>query len=265
MKIESVKIDYLDKGFLSSYNHEGICHVKTLPYLSIVESIEGNYEIKLGNGETYKTQEGGFFIAPKDIQQTITHRENKETKHMHCRWVFLDIKINGIYAFDNLYELPVILPKDKEKEINEIFTKLFESDNPFDDNIYALKLVKILYSIAKLKENSLPQSIENAIEFIKNNYKEKITIEMLSQVSHLSHSYFYSLFSKTMGVSPITYLNNYRMSLSSEMLINTKKSISEIASSVGFEDSVYFNKTFKKAFNLSPTKYRELYKRSITL
>ena len=53
--IKDVQIKQFKKGGFRSLHHEGIRHIKVLPYLSIVQSVEGSYDIALGSGETQQT------------------------------------------------------------------------------------------------------------------------------------------------------------------------------------------------------------------
>ena len=87
MEIKNAEIKYFKKGTFTFTAHEIVRHVKVLPYLSIAQSLEGSYDITLGNGTTESTGEGGFFIAPAGIEQTIVHRPDKKSRKMICRWV----------------------------------------------------------------------------------------------------------------------------------------------------------------------------------
>lgn len=258
MKIKKIELEYAFKdGFVSS-NSEGVHHSKTLPYLSVVQAVEGNYDISLRNSKTYNTGKGGFFIAPQDVIQTITHHHNPKTHRMICRWVFLKIKFNDLYIFDKCYDLPTILPAEYTNEMNQLFNEMFSTDDAFDEQICYLKIAKLLFRIAKIKDIN-NNCVENAIDFIKNNYHEKIDVKSIANLINMSESNLYVVFKKHTSLSPISYLNNYRLSAATEQLINSEKSISEISKSVGIDDSVYFNKLFKKAYNMSPKKYKELF------
>lgn len=263
MDLKNLKIELSKKGGMTSASCDGVCHIKTLPYLSVVQATEGSYDIQLGLGDTYNTGEGGFFIAPKDITQTITHRANETSGKFTGRWLFLKAKANDFYSFDSLYDFPVILPDEYKAEMNFLFNKLFENCDIFSENIYTFRILKILHAVAKEKNSILPDYVSNAIAFIKEHYKEKLTAEAIAASVNLSQSYFFASFKKIMGVSPISYLNSFRLSMAEEMLINTEKAVNEISQEVGIEDSVYFNKIFRKAYQISPIKYRKKYKKII--
>lgn len=260
MHIEKINIEYAHKSGFSSTLCDGIRHTKVLPYLSIVQAVEGSYDIRLDNGTTYNTGNGGFFIAPSNVQQCIVHNSDSSSKKMVCRWVFMKIKINDIYNFDEKFSFPIILPKNIKSEMNTVFDRLFCADNTFDEYICYHKIIKLLFSVSNETNQQLPQHIEQAMYYIKNNYNKKISVEDIAKESCLSASHLFAVFKQQLGISPISYLNNYRISIAAELLQGTTKSINQISTEVGINDPIYFSMIFKKHYQMSPSKYRELYK-----
>ena len=262
MHIEKINIEYAHKSGFSSTLCDGIRHTKVLPYLSIVQAVEGSYDIRLDNGETYNTGNGGFFIAPSDVQQFIVHNMDSQSKKMVCRWIFLKIKINDIYNFDENFSFPTILQKSIKSEMNTIFDKLFCADNTFDEYICYHKIIKLLFSVSNEKVQIIPKPIERSLCYIKNNYGKKISVDDIAKEACLSSSHLFAVFKKELGVTPISYLNNYRISIAAELLQGTTKSINQISADVGINDPIYFSIIFKKHYQMSPSKFRELYNKS---
>ena len=259
MHIEKIHVEYAHKSGFSSATCNGSCHTKVLPYLSVVQAVEGSYDIQLDNDKTYNTGNGGFFIAPSNVHQRIVHNVSPTSKKMVCRWVFIKIKINNIYSFDEKFGFPTILPQNIKSEMNTVFDELFCSNNAFDEYICYYKIVKLLSLVANEKEQRLSPYIEEALNYIKDNYREKISVENIAAQVQLSSSHLFAVFKKQMGVSPISFLNSYRMSIAAEQLQGTTKSINQIAAEVGIDDSIYFNKIFKKYYQMPPTEYRNCY------
>lgn len=262
MEIKSIHLECVNKEGFSTLFSDSNCHIKALPCLSVVQAIEGSYDIQLADGEVYNTGNGGFFIAPSDVRQTITHNPDKASKRMNCRWMFFKIKINEVYDFDELFDFPVILPQKYKGEMNKLFNRAFSSENLFDEKVCCYEIARILFLISSEKKRKMPYYLTQALNLIKTKYKSKISVADIAENLGLSESHFYSVFKKEMGISPIAYLNNYRLSLAANELLKTDKTISEIAYSVGIEDAIYFNKLFKKAYQMSPSKYREFYIKS---
>ena len=84
---------------------------------------------------------------------------------------------------------------------------------------------------------------------------------MLAGISNMSESNFYAAFKKQMAISPIAYLNNYRLSIAADRLTDTSDTVSEISYSVGISDPLYFSKLFKKTYGMTPKEYRIMYQK----
>lgn len=95
------------------------------------------------------------------------------------------------------------------------------------------------------------------LKFIENHYMDKITIAEIAEETGLSPSHFMKYFKNTMGTSFIDYLNEYRLTMASRLLISSDSSILDIASEVGFDNLSYFNRVFKKRFGQTPSAYRK--------
>ncbi|MDD6262125.1 MAG: AraC family transcriptional regulator [Clostridiales bacterium] len=257
MKINKIQLEYAARSDFASPLYDGVRHTKVLPYLSVVQAVVGNYDIQLNNGKTYNTGDGGFFIAPSDVRQDIVHNADKERNIMVCRWVFLKIRLNNLYCIDDVYSFPEIIPGEHREEMNLLFNRLFAAEDIFDEYVCYYEIIRLLFRMAKEKDRKLSGYVDGALEYIKNNYRQKITVRDIAREVNLSESHLFSVFKKETGFSPITYLNNYRLSAAADLLLRDNKTIVEIADEVGICDSVYFNKLFRKNYQMAPSKYRE--------
>jgi len=255
MQIETISLKY-------AFKEEGLCrenlltHRKVLPYLSVVQAQSGSYDIRLGNGDKFSTGAGGFFIAPSNIRQTITHCLNAGTE-MKMRWVFLDVLINDTYSFDTLYDFPVILDKEQGIALNNLFDRLFSAENVFREYACYHEILGEVFKYGKLKEGCENAVARHTMEYIKENYTDKISVADLAANVNMSESNFYAVFRKLFGSSPIAWINQYRISLASELLKQTDDSVEAIAFRVGINDPIYFRKLFARSFNASPGRFRK--------
>lgn len=266
MEIKSAQIKLLKKGGFTSAHYENVKHVKILPYLSIVQSVEGSYDIAIGNGETRQTGDGGFFIAPANVQQTIVHHINQKSGKITCRWIFIDVEINKAFPLDMLYQFPVVINNDQTMELNALFEHLFETDNLWKNYSDCYTLIDHLLQTAIPIPNETNTGIQRVTEYIAEYYRKQITIKELANIANMSESNFYAVFKKHKGISPIAYLNNYRLSVAADLFVKeTSATISEISDSVGIHDSLYFSKLFKKIYGITPKEYRTTYQKSYKL
>lgn len=96
------------------------------------------------------------------------------------------------------------------------------------------------------------------MDFIRNHYSEVITNESLSKISGYSPSHTIKIFRDEFKVTPLEYLNTYRLRIAKSLLkFRSDLSIGTIATLVGFANTSYFVRQFKGQFGATPGKYRK--------
>ncbi|WP_175418850.1 AraC family transcriptional regulator [Aureibaculum algae] len=107
-------------------------------------------------------------------------------------------------------------------------------------------------------KNDYYERIEKAVDFIEENLKEKLTIEMIAEKAFFSKYHFIRVFTAMTGETVGSYLRRRRISKSSKQLISSDHSIIDIAFDYQFESQEAYTRSFKKIYNTSPGKYRKL-------
>lgn len=95
------------------------------------------------------------------------------------------------------------------------------------------------------------------IQKIEREYSEKITIDDMAEAVGFSSSHFMKYFKMHMGASFVDYLNDYRLTMASRLLVGAPLDVISIAMETGFSNVSYFNRLFKKKFHMTPSEYRE--------
>lgn len=98
--------------------------------------------------------------------------------------------------------------------------------------------------------------IREILTYINNNYRMELSVQKIARENCLSVSRMMALFSEVVGMSPVVYINRFRVSASCELLAQSDMSIAEIANAVGVEDPLYFTRIFRKVMGVSPREYR---------
>lgn len=91
------------------------------------------------------------------------------------------------------------------------------------------------------------------IDYIKNNYEEKISISDLSKDLAYSESMLNRKFKKEVHITFNEYLNRYRINKAIDLLKNSDYNITEIAYMCGYSSAKYFARVFKKYLGMSPS------------
>ena len=111
-------------------------------------------------------------------------------------------------------------------------------------------------ALIKAEPSKNIDKIKDVIKYIETNYQHAITIDEIAGVCNFSSSHFMKYFKKVMGTSFIDYLNEYRLSMASRLLLTTSDNILEVAAECGYDNLSYFNRLFKKKFGVTPSAYR---------
>lgn len=100
-----------------------------------------------------------------------------------------------------------------------------------------------------------------AVVYIRDHLQQEITMMEMADLCHLSPSYFSRTFNKETGESFVNYISSRRIQLAKELLLETGKSISQIAEEVGYDNISHFTAVFKRTEGITPSAYRSSKKR----
>ena len=101
-------------------------------------------------------------------------------------------------------------------------------------------------------------AITPALSFLDANYQKKISEHTLASLCEMNPFRFSRCFKKETGVTFQEYLVRLRIREALRLLDNPNASITDIAFTVGFNDTSYFSRTFKKYMNHSPSEFRSM-------
>lgn len=100
------------------------------------------------------------------------------------------------------------------------------------------------------------RTIQNALEYISNNYAEEISLNTCALAVGLNSSYFSRLFHHTIGISFHDYVTQLRIEKAKWLLRYTNHYIIDISLRSGFQNVKTFNYVFKAKTGLTPKQYR---------
>jgi YesN/AraC family two-component response regulator len=105
--------------------------------------------------------------------------------------------------------------------------------------------------------NGFGPTVSRCVEYIKLMYADRIDVDTLSMVAHVSKSYLCRLFKKETGSTIVDFINRCRIDEAKRLLLVNAGDLSQIALSVGFDDAKYFSRVFKKLEGVAPSSFRD--------
>ena len=278
--------------YIGKYYHTNFSDLKihTHDFIEIVYVYDGKgYHIY--NNVTYPVSKGELYIINSRTPHCFYPTDKSNSEHLVVyNLCFLPefissinihlpilVELTDIMLYKSLYPDEIIYSPDLKlsgsmrTEIEQLYEKMyleFTSKGINYVELLRLSLCELLLKIHRFyqQKHASPESavikyrhqlIPDCIQYLRENYSKKVTIEELSNNFFLSKSYLSSLFKKATGSGVVEYLQHIRIERACELLTNTTLSITEISIQVGYTDYRFFNKSFKKITGVTAHEYRK--------
>lgn len=251
-------------------------HFETIAFTAM---LRGKKHMKLDNKTNYFDYYPGesVLVAPGETM-IIDFPEADETPSQ-C----ISLSLNPEFIENSLNHLNYHLPKTDETsqwniELDEYF--LFNNQSlasatnnimriAMDDNSqkdimadFALKelLIRLMQTQARsMVEKNIAKNrsrISFAVDYIRKNLHQKLSIESIAKLAYVSKSNFFRMFKDELGTSPNEFILQERISRAKELL-KSRNSIKETAFQTGFSDTNYFTRVFKQLVGVTPKNYQD--------
>lgn len=99
--------------------------------------------------------------------------------------------------------------------------------------------------------------VREAMAYIHEQYAEPISRSELAAHVGISERHLTHCFRQETGLTPVTYLNRYRIRQARTLLEQGDMNVTEVALAVGFSDSSYFARVFREEVGISPHAYQQ--------
>ncbi len=96
-----------------------------------------------------------------------------------------------------------------------------------------------------------------ALEIVERNLCEQFTVENLAKECYVSVSSLQKLFSYVFNCSVGEYMSKRRLSAATHQLVNTNKSITDIALTYRYKSPEVFTRAFKRFWGILPSSFRK--------
>jgi AraC family transcriptional regulator len=101
------------------------------------------------------------------------------------------------------------------------------------------------------------QRLQNSIDYIEKNLTEDVALVEIASVADCSLYHFHRLFHILVGNSVKEYIRKRRLTLAAKELVETKKSVIDIAFDYQYGAPESFTRAFKRSYGLAPLQYRK--------
>lgn len=178
-------------------------------------------------------------------------------KEKDVQLVFLDISMPFMNGFEVMENAP-----NKDYIIITAYDSFSNAQKALrlgakDILLKPIEYKQLMQSIAraigwKFTDNS---TLNGILEYINNNYQQKIDLTMLGNIFYISPNHIPRLFKQYLNTSTMAYVNEVRIKKAIELLDKGEVSVKEAAELTGYESLNNFYKYFKIYTGLTPAAY----------
>ncbi len=228
-------------------NHSG----RKLNGYLLIESGKCRYEWE---GGTAELGHGDLIYLPSGAKRAVTVIE-RPLSFYRISFTLRDADDSESFIFSNA---PYVAVKNGGQKLFDLCEKLRVSTLTDTNKLTSISLLfEFFASVNKFDKQKEKSRVTPAVEYIQKHYTEPLDIDALSELCYLSKPYFFKLFKKETGTTPILMRNDLRIERAKSLLFDEECQISEISAMLGFESIYYFSRSFKKIVGISPQEYRK--------
>lgn len=261
------------------FNHEIPWHWHTLLEFSYI--LEGEIEYHWSEGICTVRAGQALFINSNTM-----HKLQPANGQSGCRLrtiLFDQHFLSGAYnsTLEQKYFLPVlqcadiqvypILPDHEQGALMvAALLRAMSSDGEarpggeFQVQRYMADLWMLLFEQTRvLREHSLPKNgvsverLKEMITYIRSHFAEEIALSDIAAAAGIGERECLRCFRKTLSISPVAYLNQYRVHMAAQALVQTTKTVLAVSEECGFSSNSYFTKVFRKIMHCTPKEFQQ--------
>lgn len=265
--------EYEKRGFL--YEDFKLFHIKD----SMLETIDYHYHdfnkiyLLIAGTVTYNIEGRSYPLLPYDIvliNRNELHKPQLQSSSPYERIILYtspleDSLLSHCFDYSKNQKQPVIRIE------NLPYTRLFETlkeleraktSDDFANDLYTSTLFRefmillnrsmIHKQYSQVSAHSSNNKVHQILTYINEHLPEDLSIDSLSSHFYISKYHLMRTFKAETGYSLHSYINNKRLLLAKDLLLQDF-SIGEVCYQCGFKEYSTFSRSFKKKYNCTPS------------
>lgn len=255
------------------------CHKETEMALVLRGSVtyrihHQEFQLKTGDAIIIDTNDLHYIVASSEDVIMLTFYINMEA--------FTDVYPNidfMIFACEELIQTTQSRHQKMQNRISFLIHHMAQmmflrADEKTEDSLMTEKLQEILYLMVNHfqgffienrefrsgNEDATPAELDRLyriITYMYQNYDQKLTLQDVAEMEHLSMYYASHMIKRLSGLSFQNLLNYIRVENSEKLLNENKYTLTQISEFCGFSSLAYYNKCFKTWHGITPAQYKK--------
>lgn len=243
-------------------------------FYRIVWVIEDSVKLNVDSEEVEIQKNNLLFFTPHNIVEILSDTHRLISLSFNQEFYCISNHDHEVSCYGQLFygTSAIVIAKLNEKDIisfkrlMEVFYEEFEYKDHIQGQMLQILLKRLLIkSSRKIREVdgniSMPQGKVDIVRkfnvLVEQNFKEKHKVKDYADMLFKSPKTLSNLFKEYNNKSPLQVINNRIILEAKRQLLNTNKTIDELAFELGYNDVAHFSKFFKNHVGDSPSSFRK--------
>ncbi len=153
------------------------------------------------------------------------------------------------------------------ESIEHIFSELYSVPEEIKRGYLKVKVLELLLFLSAMKPEEAAKTravsashaklAKDVCKYLTERMNQRITLDMLSEVFHVSGTQIKTSFKDVYGSSVYSYIRTQKMKKAAALIRETDLPVTEIAGALGYDNGSKFAKAFRDTHGVSPAAYRK--------
>lgn len=209
-------------------------------------------------GYHYVDADGQCALIWTDRAAIAGYKEKPESLAVELEQLIQRLKqFRGLFKSKLIYSIGTVVQQPNQICCSyQAAAALFRQEDLNNGAVPLIAAVETVEALRHTEQINGHRLIQEAKQYIEQNYDRTITLDDVAQYVHLNASYLSFLFKELTGQKYIDYITSFRIEKAKSLLKHTNHKVHEVGEMVGYENPRYFTLVFKKYAKLSPIEYR---------
>lgn len=269
IKAEGVPFGELIPGLNLSYVETAQSVPNCFYVLSVALILQGTKHLLVG-GRSYRYGTGSMIVTSVDMP---TSYELVDVRPSHP-FVSLSFRLNPALIAELVSEQPASESAVRDvfhierpgRDLLEDFERLLRLlRTPEQIKLRAPMVIRDIHCLALASDSgrclralyapgALGQRIRKVIRWLRENFRETVTIEKMAEVANMAPTTLHRHFKEFTSLSPVQYQKRLRLYEAQQFLLRGEGDVNSAAYAVGYKSPQQFSRDYRRFFGVSPGK-----------
>lgn len=187
------------------------------------------------------------------LEKAFSGMENRQMSLDNAKMTIYDL-ISVLNRFAKKHQVPLERVYQRERSIEEIWQQLGTVQDAKAFFLGAFqRLTAEAHTAVEQKADS--HYVRQVLRLIRTDYASELSLAEIAEKLGISQSYLSKIFKEEVGKSFVSYLTDFRVQRSIQLMQEHTYMLYEIAELCGFREYTYFTSVFKRKTGKTPREY----------